>query len=498
MSISQNIYDYIELSKITKQPILLISNPGYGKTTSITNWAKEKGYHYEQLIGSRFSPDDIMGYQVNEPGSPTLVQKDPIWFQRIMDASKDNKPSLLFCDEISTCSEQVQGSLLSLIFDRRIGNGKCLPEDCIIIAAANYSENLPSFMNIMAPTINRFCIVNLLWGYNNSEIIHECLVHQTPKTRAASDVDEDEIEKQYNEMINDLIVKYSHVDGSLGYIDLQNHDISNIYKRKGNVYNILSWRSITYLKEFVKALAKLGIDDPIVIKNVCAGMIGLGSNNFKTEDQVEAFINLVADHVKQIVEANVNDGMDTAIDPNAKLSDIINEYVARLESSNTLGSTKYENALIDKISQKYGDWTETYRRLEKAVEAAKKSGNKVVPEATEFINDMDSIALLINKVSQQNAETIADIHQSCSGMYNNLLGTDNKFSKEIYGTLAPQVIKSVILGKDKNGDVCRVGVFGEGKKSYVVIPSSTKVFKATLSRLIREDNFTKLELGKIL
>jgi stage III sporulation protein SpoIIIAA len=45
MSISQNIYDYIELSKITKQPILLISNPGYGKTTSLTNWAKEKGYH---------------------------------------------------------------------------------------------------------------------------------------------------------------------------------------------------------------------------------------------------------------------------------------------------------------------------------------------------------------------------------------------------------------------------------------------------------------------
>ena len=207
---------------------------------------------------------------------------------------------------------------------------------------------------------------------------------------------------------------------------------------------------------------------------------------------------MVADHVKQIVEANVNDGMDTAIDPNAKLSDIINEYVARLESSNTLGSTKYENALIDKISQKYGDWTETYRRLEKAVEAAKKSGNKVVPEATEFINDMDSIALLINKVSQQNAETIADIHQSCSGMYNNLLGTDNKFSKEIYGTLAPQVIKSVILGKDKNGDVCRVGVFGEGKKSYVVIPGSTKVFKATLSRLIREDNFEKLTLDKIL
>ena len=126
MSISQNIYDYISLSKITKQPILLISNPGYGKTTSITNWAKEQGYHYEQLIGSRFSPDDIMGYQVNEPGSPTLIQKDPIWFQRIIDAKRDGKSTILFVDEISTCSDAVQGSLLSLIFYRRIGNGKNL------------------------------------------------------------------------------------------------------------------------------------------------------------------------------------------------------------------------------------------------------------------------------------------------------------------------------------------------------------------------------------
>ena len=487
MSISQNIYDYIELSKITKQPILLISNPGYGKTTSLTNWAKEKGYHYEQLIGSRFSPDDIMGYQVNEPGAPTLIQKDPIWFQRIISQEADGKPSLLFCDEISTCSEQVQGSLLSLIFDRRIGNGKELPEDCIIIAAANYSENLPSFMNIMAPTINRFCIVNLLWGYNNSDIMHECLTPQFPKTRSISNIDEEEIERQFNEMMNDLIVKYSRVDASLGYIDLQNHDIANIYKRKGNVYNILSWRSVTYLKNFIIAMTKLSIDDPIVIKNVCAGMIGLGSNNFKTEDQVEAFINLVADHVKKIVEANIK-GEDFDIDPNSKLSDIINEYIARLESTNTLGSTKFENKLVELITDKYSNFSETYKKLK---------NKKYNP--TEFISDMDSMALLLSKVSPQNAAIIANIHQSCSGMYNQLLGTENKFSQDMYGTYTPRLLTSIILGEDDGGRVCRVGVYGNGsKKAYVVINDGVNVCDATMSRLIREDNFKKLTLDKIL
>lgn len=486
-TISQSIYDYIELSKITKQPMLLISNPGYGKTTSITNWAKEKGYHYEQLIGSRFSPDDIMGYQVNEPGSPTLTQKDPVWFQRIIDAHNAGKSTILFVDEISTCNEDVQGSLLSLIFDRRIGNGKELPEDCIIMAAANYSENLPSYMNIMAPTINRFCIINLLWGFSNSDIIHECLVKQSPKSRIPTTVNRDEIEKQYNEMMNDIIVKYSHVDSNLGFIDLSNHQIADIYKRKGNVYNIFSWRSITYFKEFVIAMTQLGIDDYNTIKNICGGMIGLGSNNFKTEDQVESFITLVADNVKKIIDSNYNDNEIMEVDPNAKIAELINNYIAKLESTNSLGSTKLENHLVDSISKRYGDYKETFNKL--------KDGDY---NSSEFVNDMDSIALIIPRLTAENAKVVANIHQSCSSMYNNLLGTDNQFDKNVYGVLTPTLIKKVILAKDKDGKIRRVGVFGSNQNSYVAIPDSLTVCEATLSRLIRKDAFEELKLEKML
>ena len=288
-------------------------------------------------------------------------------------------------------------------------------------------------------------------------------------------------------MINDIIVKYSVVDSSLGYIDLGNHDIANIYKRKGNVYNIISWRSITYLKNFVIAMAKLGIDDEVVIRNVCAGMIGLGSNNFKSEDQVESFITLVSDHVKQIIDSSVaSEPLD--FDVSDKLSDLIHEYIAKLESTKTLGSTKYENALVDIIVKKYGDFAEVYKELSKNDEE----------RAREFVNDMDSIAVLINKVSSANAAIIANIHQSCSSMYNDVLGTNENFSKDVYGVYTPQMIRKVILGKDKKDKICRVGVFGSSGNSYVVIPNGVDVSKATLSRLIREDCFEKLSLNKIL
>ena len=488
-TISQTIYDYIELSRETKKPILLISNPGFGKTTSITNWAKENNYHYEQLIGSRFSPDDIMGYQVNEPGSPTLVQKDPVWFQRIIDAKKSDKPTILFVDEISTCNEDVQGSLLSLIFDRRIGNGKELPEDCIIMAAANYSENLPSYMNIMAPTINRFCIINLLQGFSNSDIIHECLTVRKPLLRTKISVNVDEIEKQFNKMFNDIIIKYSFVDSNIGYIDLQNHDISNIYKRKGNVYNIISWRSVTYLKEFIIAMTRLGICDMNVIKNVCGGLIGLGSNNFKTEDQVEAFINLVSESIKQIIDSNYSSNeIENFSCENKSISDLINDYIIKLESTNTLGVSKIENYLVDMIVKKYGNFEETFNNL--------KDQNI---NSSEFVSDMDSIALIIPKLSTDNAKIVSNIHQSCSPMYNDLLGiVTSGFQKTIYGIYCPMLIKQVILGTDKDGTFRRIGVFGSSENSYVIIPNGVNVCDANLTKIIKRENFTINTLDRIL
>jgi hypothetical protein len=216
-------------------------------------------------------------------------------------------------------------------------------------------------------------------------------------------------------------------------------------------------------------------------------MIGLGSNNFKSEDQVESFITLVSDHVKQIIDSSVaSEPLD--FDVNDKLSDLIHEYIAKLESTKTLGSTKYENALVDIIVKKYGDFAEVYKELSKNDEE----------KAREFVNDMDSIAVLINKVSSANAAIIANIHQSCSSMYNDVLGTNENFSKDVYGVYTPQMIRKVILGKDKKDKICRVGVFGSSGNSYVVIPNGVDVSKATLSRLIREDCFEKLSLNKIL
>ena len=164
----------IEASRRSKVPVLFFGNPGQGKTATINAWAEENGYHVETLIGSHYSQDEILGFPVNN-GKDYLEILEPEWYHNIMEAKKAGKPTVLFLDELSMTPGNVQGSLLQLCFERKIRGNKSLPEDCIVLSAANYKKNLPGWAEIIAPELNRFCIINLLPGSPNGDILSASL-----------------------------------------------------------------------------------------------------------------------------------------------------------------------------------------------------------------------------------------------------------------------------------------------------------------------------------
>ena len=90
----------LEMSRRSKVPVIFISNPGYGKTTTINTYAKKNGYHVETVCGSQYSKDEILGYLVNE-GGESLTAKAPEWYTNIKTKEKEKIPSILFFDEIS-------------------------------------------------------------------------------------------------------------------------------------------------------------------------------------------------------------------------------------------------------------------------------------------------------------------------------------------------------------------------------------------------------------
>lgn len=142
-----------------KIPGLIMSSPGYGKTTTVEMWCKYHDYNLTTLIASQYSQDDILGIQAVSNGK--LERLTPAWFNFMLEKSQNGKRNVLFIDEITTCDEFVQAPLLNLIFSRNLGL-HTLPQNTLIITAGNYSEELNGVFSMTAPLVNRFMILNLV------------------------------------------------------------------------------------------------------------------------------------------------------------------------------------------------------------------------------------------------------------------------------------------------------------------------------------------------
>lgn len=154
--------------KARNVPVLLMSNPGMGKSTCVSEFARHRGYHLQLLKGNSTSAEEIMGYDVVPTGELAKnIEKDkstehlrPSWFKNILKKEEEGIPTLLFLDEITTAPEHVQSALLTLIFDRRVGD-EFLPESTLVVSAGNYVQNLSNQMNLIPPLMNRFLIYNV-------------------------------------------------------------------------------------------------------------------------------------------------------------------------------------------------------------------------------------------------------------------------------------------------------------------------------------------------
>ena len=298
MNMNQKIWNAIEITKYSKIPMLLLSNPGFGKTTAIQQYANTYDYYLETLIGSRMSSEEICGFMVNEVGKEALLHKNPCWYSNILEASNNGRKTILFIDEISTCPEIVQGPLLSLIFDRTIGNNKYLPEDTIIISAANYSSNLPEYMNIMTPTLNRFCILNLSEGIGNTSLLKSFIFGDTePIKNAYLDIDVD-IKKDYYNFMKDCFLNNP-------YLNFQNTDMKSLYADSdGYIYNILSPRTVSYLERILNQTIKLQIEDDEFMLQIVNGCIGAGTSSSQSDgEQFREYLkNKFCDFYKNILD----------------------------------------------------------------------------------------------------------------------------------------------------------------------------------------------------
>lgn len=368
MAIAQIVYDICELSKSTKKPFLLMSNPGGGKTTGVVQYAEKNGYHLEIVIGSRSTPEELLGYQVNN-GGESLEHLDSQWWHRIIEFHKKGIPSILFADEISTCPGQTEGAMLSLIQDRKNQKGEYLPDDCIVIAAANYSKNLPSYMDIITPAINRFCVINLTEGMTGVDLVNELFHPEEAKPRKFvpfTKKDDEEYTLTMEKFFTNIFTSYNDKKSAKGFIDINNTDIAGLYQEsESSLYNVISLRSMSDFTKLLKCAIEYGMNDKSFLSKIVDGMIGAGSNSFKNYEQASAYRDLLHVSVDQISKKFMRhtpvtrskkskfDYGESVADIVTKLNQRTNElsesFVQDSESSNVL------DELVQALSKNYGN-----------------------------------------------------------------------------------------------------------------------------------------------
>ncbi|MFP3041001.1 AAA family ATPase [Treponema primitia] len=425
----------IEITRDSKVPILLMANPGLAKSTVVYNWARRNGYHIETLIGSRFSQEEILGFQVRaedrETGEHYLELLAPHWYRNILDQENNfHVPSVLFLDELSTAQENVQGALLQLVFERKIGNGRTLPESTLVIAAANYKQNIPFQFNIMAPILNRFCIINLSYESNDSfldEFLQdEADLAKDPVVFAEKEITpwqksylRDGLKMMFRTLFRSFEEDNRDMDKDLFYtMDINNQVYNTMYDDDSRyVYNFISGRTLWYLYKISLSFLRKGLTMEIhgaAILNMVYGLIGLGTNTF-TEKQRKAYLKSAETLYRRLYDvlssrsdagtpAAGGEVQSASLDFRGKsVADAVNEWVLFHESS-VLHDTNDPNleALAIHIGASYGINAEDTERLRQKI-----THNKA--DLYTFSNDMQRldylIGILVEETKDKNSKT---------------------------------------------------------------------------------------------
>jgi hypothetical protein len=211
---------------------------------------------------------------------------------------------------------------------------------------------------MMAPILNRFCIVNLRYESNES-FLNEFLQDEADwdadlavyDERELSDDDQWKLRGGLKTLFRTLFVSFEEETADRGKVytmDINNQSYTAVYDGGFEmVYNFISGRTLSYLYRIICSFLRKGFtleNQGKVMLNMVYGLVGLGTNTF-TEKQRQEYLHSVetlytalytALESGEAVGASIGGGLgqETSLDFSGKsAADAIQEWVLFHESS---------------------------------------------------------------------------------------------------------------------------------------------------------------------
>lgn len=147
-------------------PLVLVSQPGQGKTAVVYALAAERGYDVITIVGSQKDRTDITGmptlvsFTVTRPdGTVDTVRQVEYAVEKWQRVVMERKRVVVFLDELNTAPPDVVSSLLTILADRRFPNGEVMPEETLIMGAMNDRDTGSEYHEMSDALANRLCLM---------------------------------------------------------------------------------------------------------------------------------------------------------------------------------------------------------------------------------------------------------------------------------------------------------------------------------------------------
>lgn len=210
----------VELCRKSKNNLLVVGDPGVGKSQTIGGLANDH-CRVTMLTGSSTYEETVNGIPRDNKETNVQDYTRPQWFVNMLEWSEKHKDSedyqVLFIDEFNTADPQVLKTFLSILTERKIPTQpEPLPEDVVLVAAMNpASENEGE--ELIRPMASRFITVE---------------VRSTLETYRDFITGEPSTDREFNTLDDPIELDKGRISGYLDQIpalDWQNFSAENPY-----------------------------------------------------------------------------------------------------------------------------------------------------------------------------------------------------------------------------------------------------------------------------
>lgn len=240
-------------------PMRLVGSPGTAKTDVLVQVANEAGFYVEVVLASLRDPTDFLGLPVPRPDG-SVGYAPPSWAL----VAAERAPSVVFFDEINTCSPATQAALLRVVLDRTVGDFQ-LPPTVRIFAAQNGVDEAAGGYDLAMPLANRFGTI-ADWTGPSVEAWTSWLLGSSSSARSPRDVtDAGAVDAEQSRVLSRWPSAYSRAAGLVATFIKSKPALIHAQPQADSPQASLPWPSRRTWAMATRALAAScvhGLDDP--------------------------------------------------------------------------------------------------------------------------------------------------------------------------------------------------------------------------------------------